>query len=193
MTTISEVAAKDIMSAIHRKAESLGSANGRTPLNARHVEQLESRLAVIAARAIIRHDPARTPLVPFVKAMVNRSAPREAAREFNAQLKNEESTWGDDSLDRPIGDQGEESAETTLVDLIAEDVETIMRRKTQQAVREVLRKMDWTEQLALSSLMYTDRTSEYCASRLGISRPTFQAFRDNVAVPHFIALWHGDR
>ena len=185
---IGEDAAKEIASFIHKKAENLGSQTGKTPLNEKHRELLETRLMKIAVGAMTRHDPERTPLVPFVKVMVNRSAFREAAREFNAQMLAEECPWGDDSLNRPVTSDAD-AAETDLGDLIAEDVETVIRRKVKRAVHEVLDKMEWTEQFALSSLMYKDRTAEHCAERLGISRQTFATFRDEVAVPHFIALW----
>ena len=103
---ISEDAAKEITSFIHKKAETLGSQTGKTPLNEKHRELLEMRLMKIAVGAMTRHDPERTPLVPFVKAMVNRSAFREAAREFNAQLGTEETPWENDSLDRSVTSDG---------------------------------------------------------------------------------------
>ena len=185
---ISEDAAKEITSFIHKKAETLGSQTGKTPLNEKHRELLEMRLMKIAVRAMTRHDPERSPLVPFVKAMVDRSAFREAAREFNSQMRMVESPWENDSLDRTvISDDGESDA--TLGDLIAEDVEEVIRRRLKRAVHEVLDKMEWTEQFALGSLMWKDRTTEYCAERLGVSRQTFITFRDEVAVTHFIALW----
>ena len=84
-------------------------------------------------------------------------------------------------------DDGESDA--TLGDLIAEDVEESLRHRLKCAVHEVLDKMEWTEQFALGSLMWKDRTAEYCAERLGVSRQAFITFRDEVAVPHFIALW----
>ena len=185
---ISKDAAKEITSFIHKKAETLGSRSGKTPLNETHRELLEARLMKIAVGAMVRHNPERTPLVPFVKAMVNRSAYREAAREFNAQLEAEETPWENDSLDAPISSNQEEDG-ATLGDLVAEDVETVIRRRIKNAVHEVLDKLEWTEQLALGTLMYKDRTVEDCAAFLGVSRQTLTVFRDEVAVPHFIELW----
>ena len=189
MNKITEAQEKELRQFVHKKAQSLGDAGGKTPLNPGRIDNLEKRLWVIAVKAVIRHDPTKTPLVPFVKAMVNRSAGREAAREFNAMLGADENAWGDKSLDEPI--THEDGSEDAFGDLIAEEVETVMRRETQRAVHEVLNKLDWTEQLALGSLMYKDRTAEVCAAQLGISRPTFLIFRDEIAVPHFIALWEG--
>lgn len=189
MNKITQAQENELRKFVHRKAQSLGDAGGRTPLNPGRIDNLETRLWVIAVKAVIRHDPTKTPLVPFVKAMVNRSAGREAAREFNAMLKGDENAWGDKSLDEPI--THEDGSEDSLGDLIAEEVETVMRRETKRAVHEVLDKLEWSEQVALGSLMYKDRTAEACAAQLGVSRPTFLIFRDEVAVPHFIALWEG--
>lgn len=189
MNKITEAQEKELRQFVHKKAQSLGDAGGKTPLNPGRIDNLEKRLWVIAVKAVIRHDPTKTPLVPFVKAMVNRSAGREAAREFNAMLGADENAWGDKSLDEPI--THEDGSEDAFGDLIAEEVETVMRRETRRAVHEVLNKLDWTEQLALGSLMYKDRTAEVCAAQLGISRPTFLIFRDEIAVPHFVALWEG--
>jgi hypothetical protein len=189
MNKITEAQEKELRQFVHKKAESLGATGGKTPLNSGRIDNLEKRLWVIAVKAVIRHDPTKTPLVPFVKAMVNRSAKREAAREFNAMLGADENAWSDRSLDEPI--THEDGSEDAFGDLIAEDVETVMRRETKRAVHEVLNKLDWTEQLALGSLMYKDRPAEVCAEQLGVSRPTFLIFRDEIAVPHFIALWEG--
>ena len=187
MQGLTEAQERELRTFVRRKAQFLGSASGRTPLNPGRIDSLETRLWVIAVKAIIRHDPTKTPLVPFVKAMVNRSAGREAAREFNAMLKNAENAWADQSLDEPISH--EDGSGETLGDLVAEDVETMMRRDVKRAVHEVLDKLDWRDQVALGNLMYRDRTEAVCAAQLGVSRPTFIAFRDKVAVPHFIALW----
>lgn len=189
MNKITNAQDMELRKFVHKKALLLGDAGGRTPLSPGRIDNLEMRLWKIAVKAINRHDPTKTPLVPFVKAMVNRSAGREAGFEFGAMLKAGENAWGDRSLDEPIAH--EDGSEDALGDLMAEDAETTLRRETRRAVHEVLNKLDWTEQVALGSLMYKDRTAETCAAQLGVSRPTFLFFRDCVAVPHFIALWEG--
>lgn len=181
---ISNEDAIEIEKFIENLAKKHASPEGKTPLNDNHREQLATRLYKIAIGAINRHNPEKAPLMPFVKAMVKQSAPREAAREMNAQIKLGEKSWELKSLDEPITEDGGE-----YQDLIAEDVEIVMRRSVRFAVREVLAKLPWQEQLALGSLMYKDRTAEACAAQLGVCRQTFLTFRDEVAVPDFVAHW----
>lgn len=177
MNKITVADEKELRKFVHKKALSLSDAAFNTPLNPHRMDNLESTLWTIAVKAVIACDPAKSPLVPFVKSMVNRSASREAAREFNRQVKAAENPWADESLDAPITD--EDGNETAFGDHVPEPAEAVEARENAALLDEVLPKIDWPRQMALRNVMYENYQMEGIADFLGVTRPTVKRMIDN--------------
>lgn len=177
MNTITAADEKELRKFVAKKAKSLAAPDGKTPLNPHRTDNLECTLWTIAVKAVIACDPAKSPLVPFVKSMVNRSAVREAAREFNRQVKAAENPWSDESLDAPITD--EDGNETAFGDHVPESAEAVGARENTALLDEVLPKMHWSRQMALRNVMYENCNMEGIADFLGITRPTVRRMIDN--------------
>ena len=159
--------------------------NSLTPLNPQRAEELFGKLIIKAAKAEKRHNPAISPLIPFVKKALKIEAAREAARLFDKQMKRGEHCKGDLSLDAMVSPGEEES----FIDMLGESDETVRRRRIKRDVREVLLHLSARERTALEALMYADVTKELTAAILGVSRPTLDHFLKEQAIPHFVALW----
>lgn len=164
---------------VHRKAEALSRAGGRTPLSPARTDELEARLMTLAVKAIARHDPAKAPLVPFVKSVVSRSAYREVVRVFARQMALGECSDGDLSLDVKVSE--DPGCEETYLDLLPEDGETVARRESEKDMEEQLSYLDWREQMALASILDGDHPKAEVAAFFGISRPTLDKLIRKVA------------
>lgn len=171
--------AKELAKYVHRKAESLARAGGRTPLSPARTDELEANLMALAVKAIGRHDPSKSPLMPFVKAMVSLSAEREAVRVFARQMAQGESSAGDLSLDIKVSDAPD--CEETFLDKLPEDGETAAQRNAERDLEDSLSHFNWQEQMALGSILYDDRPKTKVAEFFGISRPTLDKFIRRVA------------
>ena len=57
----------EISSYISKLVRIHAGENSKTPLNPQRVQELESKLFIKAAKAEKRHNPAISPLIPFVK------------------------------------------------------------------------------------------------------------------------------
>lgn len=176
MNTITATEEKDLRKFIAKKAKSLAAPDGKTPLNPHRTDNLECTLWTMAVKSVIRHDPARSPLVPFVKSVINRSAFREAVRELNRQIKAGENPWADESLDAPITD--EDGNETAFGDHVPEPAEAVKARENAAMLDEVLPKLDWPQQMAIHNRMYEEPRMEQMAQFLGVSRPTVRRMVD---------------
>ena len=171
---------KELRKFVTRKVMLLAAPDGKTPLNPHRADNLECTLWTMAVKAIIRHDPAKSPLVPFVKSVINRSAFREAVRELNRQIKADENPWADESLDAPITD--EDGNETAFGDFVPESADVVEARENAALLSEGLAKLDWRRQYVLGSVMYADRTMEESAAFLGVTRPTVRRMIDETVV-----------
>lgn len=177
---------QDISSYISKLVRIHAGENSLTPLNPHRAEELNGKLIIKAAKAEKRHNPAISPLIPFVKKALKIEAAREAARLFDKQMKRGEHCKGDLSLDAMVSPGEEES----FIDMLGESDETVRRRRIKRDVREVLLHLTKRERTALEALMYSDITKEITATILGVSRPTLDHFLKEQAIPHFVALWH---
>lgn len=184
---MTEHEAKEVSAYIAYQVKISAGEGSPTPLNPHNTMKLENHLFEKTVKAIERHDPTISPLIPFLKMVIKIEAKRQAARLFDKQIKRGEHPAGDLSIDGTVSpEEGE-----TFADLLGEPDHVVRRREIRRDVNETLLRLTIRERIALESLMYSDVTKERTAFILGITRPTLDRFLKEEAIPHFIEVWNG--